>query len=225
MFVSCWSVKGGSGTTVVAASLALIVAASAVDGVLLVDLAGDVPAVLGVAEPPGPGIAEWLAAGSAVPPDGLARLEVPVARGVRLLPRGHGSLAGATDRLEVLAGVLAMDHRPVIVDAGQIPTTGHGEGDGEPARVFAASATQSLLISRCCYLSLRRAVVAGVHPSGVILVQEKGRALGSDDVSVVVGAPVVATVHHDPLIARAVDAGLLAARLPSTLAHALRHAA
>lgn len=225
MFVSCWSVKGGSGTTVVAVSLALVLARSSAAGVLLVDLAGDVPAVLGLRDSASSGIADWLAAGERVPPDGLARLEVPAAPGVQLIPRGQASLAGTTARLEVLAGILATDHRPVIVDAGQVPTSGHGEADGEPARVFAASATQSLLVTRSCYLSLLRAVSAGIHPSGVVLVQEPGRSLDATDVADVLGVPVLAEVAHDPAIARAVDAGLLAGRLPRGLERALRHAA
>ena len=59
--IVCWSVKGGSGTTVVASTLALMRAAESQRGALLVDLAGDVPAVLGLAEPSGPGISDWFA--------------------------------------------------------------------------------------------------------------------------------------------------------------------
>ena len=66
MVVSCWSAKGGSGTTVVAVSLALVLAARGGSGVLLVDLAGDAPAVLGLADPGGPGLAAWAAAGAEV---------------------------------------------------------------------------------------------------------------------------------------------------------------
>ena len=47
----CWSVKGGSGTTVVAATLAL----SCPTASLLVDLDGELPAVLGLPEPSGQG--------------------------------------------------------------------------------------------------------------------------------------------------------------------------
>ena len=50
VLVTCWSVKGGSGTTVVAAALALSLARRD-EGALLVDLAGDVPAALGCPEP------------------------------------------------------------------------------------------------------------------------------------------------------------------------------
>src|SRR4051794_33057920 len=70
VFVSCWSVKGGSGTTVVASSLALLLATRSPAGSVLVDLAGDVPAVLGIPEPDGPGVSDWLAAGDSVPADG-----------------------------------------------------------------------------------------------------------------------------------------------------------
>ena len=72
MVIACWSVKGGSGTSVVAASLALILAErSQPPGALLVDLAGDAAAVLGLAEP-ATGVREWLAAGDTAPADSLA---------------------------------------------------------------------------------------------------------------------------------------------------------
>ncbi len=69
MVTACWSLKGGSGTTVVAAGLALSIQRRIGRPVLLVDLAGDLPAALGLPEPTGPGVAEWLAAGPAVPPE------------------------------------------------------------------------------------------------------------------------------------------------------------
>ncbi|MDP9388603.1 MAG: hypothetical protein M3Q48_12005, partial [Actinomycetota bacterium] len=95
MLVACWSVKGGSGTTVVAAALGLLLARAAPAGAVLVDLGGDVPAALGVREPVGPGVAEWLEAGPTVGADALGRLEVEVAPGLRLVPRGTGPLAEA----------------------------------------------------------------------------------------------------------------------------------
>nr|MBA3268215.1 hypothetical protein [Acidimicrobiia bacterium] len=55
MLIACWSPKGGSGTTVVATALGLILAGSEGSS-LLVDLAGDVPATLGLPEPAGPGL-------------------------------------------------------------------------------------------------------------------------------------------------------------------------
>lgn len=54
---------------------------------------------------------------------------------------------------------------------------------------------------------------------------EPGRALDRTDVETVVGAPVQAEVPLDPAVARAVDAGLLASRLPRGLERALRRTA
>ena len=63
------------------------------------------------------------------------------------------------------------------------------------------------------------------RPDGVVLVAEPGRALRVPDIERTLGVPVVATISHDPAVARAVDAGLLAARLPRVLQRELRGAA
>jgi len=221
VFASCWSVKGGSGTTVVAASLAVLLARAPEPGVLLVDLAGDAPAALGLPEPTGLGLADWLAAGSDVPADGLGRLEVAVADRLALLTRGRGPLE-PVERVEVLAGILSGEDRSVVIDCG-IPTwTPSGVGDA--AAVLAASAVDSLLVTRGCYLALRRLVAAPLRPSGIVLVSEPGRALGRRDVEDVVGSPVVAEVAVEAGVARAVDAGLLGSRLPRGLERALGRA-
>ncbi len=224
MLVSCWSAKGGSGTTVVAAAMASLMGARHDHGALLVDLGGDLPAALGVPEPDGPGLAEWLAAGASVPADALARLEVPVRPGLRLLPRGRAALAGP-DRAEVLAALLAGDPRSVVVDVGVV-TRGPGEGPAaDVARVLAASATLSLLVTRCCYLSARRASALSLRPSGVVLLTERGRNLGRWEMEDLIGAPVVAEVPIEPEIFRAADCGQLGRRVPRPLERALRHAA
>jgi hypothetical protein len=223
VFVSCWSVKGGSGTTVVAAALALGLAATGPAGSVLVDLGGDAAAVLGLAEPGGPGVSDWLAAGPSVPTDGWSRLEVPAGAGVALVPRGRGPL-DRPDRAEVLAGLLGADHRPVVVDCGVVPS-GPGSPADSCATVLASHATRSLLITRACSLALRRAAACPFRPSGVVLVREPGRLLRADDVAAAVGADVWAEVHVDPAVARAVDTGLLATRLPRRFARALRDAA
>ena len=219
MVVSCWSAKGGSGTTVVAASLALVLAQRSGPGVLLVDLAGDVPAALGMAEPAGPGVTGWAAAGSDVPADALGRLEVPVLDELQLLARG-GDAPMVPARAELLAALLAADDRTVVVDCG---TLSAGTTDG--AIAVAAGANVSLLITRACYLSLRRAVAAPIRPSAAVLVNEPGRALDRGDVESVLGVAVSAELTVDPGVARAVDAGLLASRLPRSLQRALRDAA
>ncbi|MBA2436731.1 MAG: hypothetical protein H0V52_00035 [Acidimicrobiia bacterium] len=216
MLIACWSAKGGSGTTVVSVALAGMLARPSSTGALLADLGGDVPAVLGMAEPTGPGLGEWLASGAEVPADALTRLEVPGPGDLRLLPAGAGAPA-VPGRAEVLAAVLAADPRPVVADCGS--------GPSGPGLAVAAAASASLLVLRPCYLSLRRALQAPMRPSGVILVSEPGRSLGRSDVEDVLGVPVRAVVGIDPAVARAVDAGLLATRLPRGLERALRHAA
>jgi hypothetical protein len=183
--------------------------------VLVADLAGDVPAALGLSEPEGPGVAGWLQAGAEVPADALGRLEVAAGEGLTLLSRGHGPLEAP--RAEVLTQLLATDARPVVVDCGTDP-----QG---VALTVAAGATRSVLVTRPCFLSLRRALAAPLHPSEVVLLTEPGRALTRHDVESCLGARVAAEVAVDPQVARAVDAGLLATRLPRRLIRDLRHAA
>ncbi len=234
MLVACWSVKGGVGTSVVAASLALVLArrhgagshGDSTDRVLLVDLAGDLPAVLGLAEPTGPGVADWLRAGDDVPDDGLHRIEIDVVDHLALVPRGRGGLGSDDRRVEALAAALGGDGRCVVVDCGRVePDPSAGSAGSAPGRVVAAAATQSVLVTRPCYLALRRAVAAPITPSSVVVVDEPGRALGASDVHDILGVRVVATVPVDAAVARAVDAGLLANRLPRSLERALRSAA
>ncbi len=222
MLLACWAAKGGAGTTVVATALARVMAGRAPSGALLADLAGDVPAVLGLPDPTGPGLADWLAAGEGVPPDALGRLEVEGPGGLRVLPwsgEAPASAAGPAldERATVLAAVLAADPRPTVVDCGSGPV---GAG-----LVAASSATTSLLVLRPCYLALKHALRAPLRPSGVVLVEEPGRALGAAEVEDVLGVPVRAVVAADPAVARAVDAGSLGSHLPRRLERALRHAA
>ncbi|MBW8824913.1 MAG: hypothetical protein JF603_00980 [Acidobacteria bacterium] len=216
MLVACWGAKGGSGTTVVAAALATLLA-RAQGAALVVDLDGDLPGVLGLPEPDGPGIAEWLAAGEGVPPDALGRLEVRVTAGLALLPAGAPGQWAVEGRGDVLAALLAADPRPVVVDCGSQPV-GH-------RLAVAAAAAHSLLVLRPCALALRRAQRSPLRPSGVVLIDEDGRALGPDDIEAALGVPIRAIVPWARSIARAADGGLLAGRLPGGLARALRKAA
>jgi len=209
-------VKGGSGTTVVTASLALL-AASAPDGALLVDLAGDASAALGLPEPAGPGVWDWLLADPPADPDALEHLQIPVAPGLHLIPAGDGvGRIPPAHRVDLLHHVLSAHDGPVAVDAGLL---------APPFVPLVARSHRSLLVLRPCYLALRRALDLPVRPTGVVLVCEPGRALGRRDIEDVVGVRVQAEVDVDPTIARAVDAGLLASRLPRSLSRALRTAA
>lgn len=205
--IICWSAKGGSGTTVIAASLALLSSAST--PTLLVDADGDVPAALGIPEPDGPGVLDWLTSSMA---DGasLQRLAVRVNEHLDVVARGTNTSV-SPDRWPALAA--ATDAATtVVVDLGRrVPPPG-----------LVCDGDLSLLILRPCYLALRRAVGLGAVPHGVVLVTEPGRALGGADVARSIGAPVVAEIPYDPALARLVDAGLLTARLPRTIAHPLQ---
>jgi hypothetical protein len=222
VLVSCWSVKGGSGTTVVATSLALVLARSSPAGSDLVDRGAAAPAVLGLPEPDGPGVSDWLEAGAGVPTDGWARLEVGTPSGVAVVPRGRGPLR-SVDRAEVLAGLLAAERRPVVVDCGVVPT-GPAAFDHAPA-VLASQATRSILVLRPCYLALRRAEACPFRPSHVVLVHEPWRVFAAADIEAVLGADVCAEIPLDPAVARAVDAGSFGRRLPRALQRSLRAAA
>jgi hypothetical protein len=204
----CWSAKGGSGTTVVAATLAL---ASPNDS-LLIDLDGDLPAALGLSEPGGQGIADWLA--SDAPPGALADLAISVNRSTQLVPRGTTAVDRHASRWSELGAWLAERPYAVVVDAAT----------GEPPNPF-GDAGRFLLVTRACYLALRRAAAMPWRPDGVVLVAEPGRGLRAPDVARAAGAPVVASISVDPAVARAVDAGLLAVRLPRLLQRELRGAA
>jgi hypothetical protein len=214
MLVACWSVKGGVGTTVIAASLALVLASRGRPGAVLADLAGDAPAVLGLPEPATPGLAGWLAAGYGVPADGLTRLEIEASPCLGVLPRGPGGLA--PDRAAVLASLLDRGPRPVVVDCGTAERV---------AAAVVGGAQRSILVIRPCYLALRRAMESPLRPSEVVVVREPGRALSRQDIESAVGAPVRVEIEADPAVARAVDAGLMAGRLPRSLERGLRHAA
>ena len=212
MLIVCWSVKGGSGTTVVAASLGLTYARRTHETVLLVDLAGDLPSVLAMPEPEGPGVLDWLAADADVGPEALERLAVGVIDGIEVVPVGTASQTPApVQRMEALATWLATRPGVVIVDCS-----------GVPPATMTDVATASLLVMRPCYLAARKAARLRPLPAtGIVLVTEPGRALGKRQIESAVGVPVIAEIPLDPSIARAVDAGLLASRLPTTLSRPL----
>ena len=93
----CWSAKGGSGTTVIAAALGLVL--SHHRPTLLVDLGGDAPAALGMAEPSGPGVHDWLVVTAFLPRTygylmPYASIAILAVFGVILAKRFSGALAG-----------------------------------------------------------------------------------------------------------------------------------
>jgi hypothetical protein len=212
-----WSVKGGVGTSVVAAATAVRLASEDRD-TTLVDLCGDQPALLGMAAgatPAEPGIGDWVAAGDGVAADAIGRLLEDVAPGLRLLRRGTrpavdgeaGAVEGERPRLLLALEVLARNG-PVVVDAGL---------DLAGLRSVIDGPHRPVCVLRSCYLALTRAQqVAGPYER-VVLVEEPGRALRARDVSAAVGASQVERVAWDPRVARSVDAGTIVSMLPPPL--------
>jgi hypothetical protein len=210
MYTLCWSAKGGSGATVVAAALAIV--ASRSGPTMLVDLGGDSAAALGIVTPEGPGVGEWLAT-PAAPADRLWQLAHQCAPDLQLVH--PGAMPGGAEFTELaaerLAAAAATATQHVIIDAGS----------RHPAEVLHRCAEQSLLVIRPCYLALRRAVALSPGASGVVVIAEPGRCLSRLDIQHALGLDVVVELPWDPGVARAVDAGLLLARLPSSISRPL----
>jgi hypothetical protein len=214
VLLALWSPKGGSGTSVVAASLAIVAAERA--AARLADLGGDQPAILGLPVPPsaasGGGLSAWLAVGASAPTEWLDAMAVPVVPGLSLLPLGDEVVPPAAPEAGAALGVALRDGGLTVLDAGT--------GPSPAARAAVEVADTALMVIRPCYLALRRAV-AGPRlgpSSGAILVEEPGRALDAGDVAAVLGIPVVGRFPVRAEVARAVDAGVLRDRLPALLA-------
>ena len=203
--ITIYTAKAGQGATVTAAALATLHAASGQRTLLIDASTGDLPAVLGLPQPDGPGLCDYLTDPNAAAIDTLA---IPVIDNLELLPLGRetmlpsqvdiGFITGGCDRYDT-----------VIIDAGTRPTSGINAGT-------------ALLVTRPCFLALRRAIDSPLRPNGVVVIAEPGRSLTTVDIEAVLGCPVVATIPHDAAIARAVDAGLLTTRIPRMLSRALR---
>ncbi len=198
-----FSSKGGVGCSVAAATLGLLAAER--QPTLLVDLRGDLDVILGL-PPASEGLGDWFRV-EEPSPDLLHRLEVPVTDGLRLLPRGSCRSPTRPDRYRLLSQLLELDPRTVVVDVGT---------HAVPAVSLIADASSSMLVTRACYLALD-AARRGPAPDRVVLIEEEGRALRPDDVAAAIGSPVDVTLRWHRDVARAVDAGLLASRLPRSL--------
>jgi hypothetical protein len=194
--ITCWSVKGGSGTSVVAALLA--VAAAQKQTTLLVDVDGDQPAIFGVPNPSA-GFREWWQSGLGA--DALCRLSTEISPTLRLVGPGDQHVPFTDRQFHLDRGSLT------IVDAGTV------RDDVVAAHVVEASAV-SVLVIRPCYLAARRASASPLRVDGIVVVEESGRALGARDLEEVIGAPILGTLSWDLSIARAVDAGRIGNRVP-----------
>ena len=207
MIITVHGAKGGQGTTTVAAALALITARIGTR-TLLVDTAGDLPAILATTNPTGPGLTDYLH------PDrrGLAveHIAQTITENLDLIAVGTGPTpAFDTSTYGLLTGGCDL-YDVVIVD-----TATH-------APAWNRLADRSILVTRPCYLALARAVHAD-RPTDVVVITEPGRALTTTDIEAALGISVTTVIALDPAVARCIDAGLLNTRLPRTLERAARH--
>ena len=217
MLLALWSPKGGAGTSVLAAACALVLARRA-DGARLADLGGDQPAIFGLGAEPATGLADWLAAGPEAPADALDRLASMPRPASRCCPRGAirpPARAAARGRGRCRARRRAA-RRPVAHDRGcrHAPTA-------PAARAVVEVADVSVVVLRGCYLALaaRRAQPAArARRRHRRSSTSRGVRSARAEVADVLDRPVLARVPVRASIARAVDAGVLAARLPDVLA-------
>jgi cellulose biosynthesis protein BcsQ len=230
MITTCWSVKGGSGATVVASGLAVLAArdtahtrlgrATAKKGtgrrVVVVDFAGDIGAVLGVDEETKEtqlGFFDWLLADTSVPTGALARVIGTIRHNIEFLPKGREACAegGMQQTVRLGDGLAWLNNQfdEVIVDVGSAP----------PHVVAACieAADRSVLVVRPCYLSLRLAVKSTFAAHAAVVVSTDGRSIDAHDVAAVLGVPMTLAIPFDPDIARLVDSGLFGHRLPRSI--------
>lgn len=210
MLCAVWSPKGGSGTSVVAAALALRLAR--LTPTVLVDLAGDQPALLDVSVA-APGISDWSAGGAN---GAIEQLGNEVGSGLTLIARGSPDGALPASGADHLAH--ACTGKTVVVDAGTCATP--------MAQRFVRQA-RSVVVLQPCYLALHRLTRDRDQPVIDLLavVRSPERALSVRDVEVALGQSATAVVPHHPTIARSVDAGMLAHRVPDLLDRAIRQLA
>lgn len=193
-----YAMKGGSGTTVTAALAAI----TNPDHTLIVDLGGDMADALGRQAPP-PTLDDWLLDVSFADTP-LDDLIIEIDASTRLLPasRRIDLSAGSARQRQSFHDWLSHHHASVVVDAGT----------GIPHVNLVEQADQILAVTRPCYLALTKAARTGFRPDGVVVVRERGRALGDSDIERAFNASILGTIDEDPAIARLADAGLLSVR-------------
>lgn len=200
-----YSAKGGVGCSTAAAGVALC--SALVEPTVLVDCGGDLDLLLGLRSSGDPdvlGVCDWMAA-SNPPPDALARLELSAGQGLSLLPAGRVPWQAAPERITLLANLLACDGRRVILDIG---TRERG--------ALLATASQTVLVTRSCYLSLSLGRTAP-RPDTLVVAKEAGRAFSLSMIEQFVSADRTIKVPWDVHVGQAIDAGQAVARLPRLL--------
>ena len=205
MFTILSSPKGGTGTSVVAASLAIVSSSSS--PTLLVDLAGDQAAILGLPQPP-IGLSDWANGMTYREFDEIISL---CHDSLYLAPTGTFDFetlnANAWDKLLRALSLKHSEGYNIIVDLGR----------ADIPLALRKIVDTCYLVTRPCYLALRRAVDLETAFSGVIVVNEPDRVLTSRDVESVLKLKCVAEIPYTSEISRRVDSGLLKSRLPMAL--------
>ena len=205
MFTILSSPKGGTGTSVVAASLAIVSSSSS--PTLLVDLAGDQAAILGLPQPP-IGLSDWANGMTYRDFDEIVSL---CHDNLYLAPTGTFDFetlnANAWDKLLRALSLKHSEGCNIIVDLGR----------ADIPLALRKIVDTCYLVTRPCYLALRRAVDLETAFSGVIVVNEPDRVLTSRDVESVLKLKCVAEIPYTSEISRRVDSGLLKSRLPMAL--------
>ena len=210
MITVCWAAKGGSGTTVVAAAMAIAASDSDVADRSRRRCAGRArhPRARRA------GRVRLARVGSAGVASGRAR---GARRRARQRAPAWPHCAGAADAMGRARrrGCAASD------------ATSWSTPDRRATRRRRSCAPPTTHCSSPARATSRSGPLCGNRRGrrGVVLVDEPGRALRARDIEASLGVPVVATVLLDPAIARAVDAGLLLARLPTGFRNAVRLAA
>ena len=205
MFTILSSPKGGTGTSVVAASLAIVSSSST--PTLLVDLAGDQAAILGLPQPP-IGLSDWANGMTYREFDEIVSL---CHDNLYLAPTGTFDFetlnANAWDKLSRALSLKHSEGCNVIVDLSR----------ADIPLALRKIVDTCYLVTRPCYLALRRSVDLETAFSGVIVVNEPDRVLTSRDVESVLKLKCVAEIPCTSEISRRVDSGLLKSRLPMAL--------
>ena len=209
MFTIFSSPKGGSGTSVAAASLAIV--SSSTTRTLLVDLAGDQAAILGLPEPP-VGLSDWV---NEMTHHNFDEILIDCNNNLFLAPSGSINFdiltANAWKNLSQALARKVDDGFNIIIDFGT----------EEMPLALSRLPHQHYIVTRPCYLSLRRAVNLEESFSGVIVIHEPDRVLTISDIESVLKLKCVAEVPYSREISRRVDSGLLKSRLPMSLQTAL----
>ena len=116
---------------------------------------------------------------------------------------------GATQNAE-------MQWSNVIVDVGTLK-----QNDTTGREVLLEEADRSLLVVKSCFLAVHATVGLTSRAQGIVVVCDEERRITDNDIAAALELPVVATVVLQPAVARAVDAGLLVARLPRAFVRSL----